>query len=163
MEQIVEQGMLYDFYGSLLTGHQQEIYEMVVYRNLSLNEIAEQKGISKQAVSDLIRRATAQMRWYEERLGLMERFRRIRRRCDALVELTESVESAEWSGTAGNTAGPANAAGNMTESADTAGNMTEPTDAAGNATKSAGAGKTASEEAVLHRIRELAESIRQDL
>ncbi len=152
MEQIVEQGMLYDFYGSLLTGHQQEIYEMVVYRNLSLNEIAEQKGISKQAVSDLIRRATAQMRWYEERLGLMERFRRIRRRCDALVELTESVESAEWSGAVG----PA-------ESADTAGNMTEPTDAAGNAMKSAGAGKTASEEAVLHRIRELAESIRQDL
>ncbi len=43
MEQIVEQGMLYDFYGPLLTKHQQEVYELVVYQNLSLNEIAEQK------------------------------------------------------------------------------------------------------------------------
>ena len=50
MEQIVEQGMLYDFYGPLLTKHQQEVYELVVYQNLSLNEIAEQKNISKQAV-----------------------------------------------------------------------------------------------------------------
>ena len=65
MEQIVEQGMLYDFYGPLLTKHQQEIYELVVYQNLSLNEIAEQNGISKQAVSDLVRRATAQMQGYE--------------------------------------------------------------------------------------------------
>ena len=48
MEQIVEQGMLYDFYGPLLTKHQQEVYELVVYQNLSLNEIAEQKNISKQ-------------------------------------------------------------------------------------------------------------------
>ena len=44
MEKIVEQGLLYDFYGSLLTGHQQEIYEKVVYENLSLNEVAETEG-----------------------------------------------------------------------------------------------------------------------
>ena len=38
MEKIVEQGLLYDFYGELLTGHQQEIYESVVYENLSLGD-----------------------------------------------------------------------------------------------------------------------------
>jgi uncharacterized protein len=91
VEQIVEQGMLYDFYGPLLTEHQQEVYEMVVYRNLSLNEIAEQKGISKQAVSDLVRRATVQMRGYEKRLGLMERFRRIRRSCEQLERAVSGV------------------------------------------------------------------------
>ena len=41
MEKIVEQGLLYDFYGELLTKHQQRIYEGVVYENLSLGEIAE--------------------------------------------------------------------------------------------------------------------------
>ena len=91
MEQIVEQGMLYDFYGPLLTKHQQEIYELVVYQNLSLNEIAEQNGISKQAVSDLVRRATVQMQGYEKSLGMIERFRRIRKSCRRLSEEAEKL------------------------------------------------------------------------
>ncbi len=98
MEQIVEQGILYDFYGPLLTRHQQEIYELVVYQNLSLNEIAEQRSISKQAVSDLVRRATAQMQEYEKRLGLIERFRRIQRLCDALDQASEDLSQDTASG-----------------------------------------------------------------
>ena len=78
MEKIVEQGLLYDFYGSLLTGHQQKIYEKVVYDNLSLNEVAETEGVSKQAVHDLMRRCTAIMRGYEEKLGMIRRFGKIR-------------------------------------------------------------------------------------
>lgn len=92
MEQIVEQGMLYDFYGPLLTKHQQEVYELVVYQNLSLNEIAEQKNISKQAVSDLIRRATTQMRGYEKSLGMIERFRRIQKSCERLLEEADRLQ-----------------------------------------------------------------------
>lgn len=91
MENIVEQGILYDFYGPLLTDHQQEIYEMAVYRDMSLNEIAEQEHISRQAVSDLIRRVTTQMQDYEDKLGLVERFRRIRKSCDALSREAESM------------------------------------------------------------------------
>ncbi len=98
VEQIVEQGILYDFYGPLLTRHQQEIYELVVYQNLSLNEIAEQRSISKQAVSDLVRRATAQMQEYEKRLGLIERFRRIQRLCDALDQASEDLSQDTASG-----------------------------------------------------------------
>ncbi len=92
VEQIVEQGMLYDFYGPLLTSHQQEIYELVVYQNLSLNEIAEQKGISKQAVSDLVRRATAQMRGYEESLGMIGRFQKLRKSCEELSRAAGELE-----------------------------------------------------------------------
>ena len=40
MEKIVEQGLLYDFYGELLTEHQKAIYEDVVFNDLSLSEIA---------------------------------------------------------------------------------------------------------------------------
>ena len=46
MDKIFEKGLLYDFYGDLLTSHQQKIYEDAVYGDLSLGEIAEQEGIS---------------------------------------------------------------------------------------------------------------------
>ena len=56
MEKIVEQGLLYDFYGELLTPHQRRIYEDAVLNDMSLSEIAEEQGISRQGVHDLIRR-----------------------------------------------------------------------------------------------------------
>ena len=68
MEKIVEQGLLYDFYGELLTRHQQEIYESVVYENLSLGEIAETQGISRQAVHDIVKRCDKTLLGYEEKL-----------------------------------------------------------------------------------------------
>ena len=92
MEKHVEQGLLYDFYGPLLTRHQQKIYEKVVYENLSLNEVAETEGISKQAVHDLVRRCTAIMHGYEEKLGMIRRFGRIRESAGKLRELADSGE-----------------------------------------------------------------------
>ena len=56
MEKIVERNMLYDFYGELLTPHQQEIYESIIFQDLSLSEVAEIHGISRQGVHDLVRR-----------------------------------------------------------------------------------------------------------
>lgn len=92
MEKVVEQGLLYDFYGSLLTRHQQEIYEKVVYENLSLNEVAETEGVSKQAVHDLVRRCTIIMRGYEEKLGMIRRFGKIREAAERLKLLAGSGE-----------------------------------------------------------------------
>ena len=91
MDDFVEQGLLYDFYGSLLTPHQQDIYGMLIYQDLSLNEIAQQQGISKQAVSDLVRRVSAQLAEYERRLGLLNRFRHIRNQCDALDRAADQL------------------------------------------------------------------------
>ncbi len=92
MEKIVEQGLLYDFYGSLLTGHQQKIYEKVVYDNLSLNEVAEAEGVSKQAGHDLVRRCTAIMREYEKKLGMIRRFGKIRESAEKLRTMASSGE-----------------------------------------------------------------------
>ena len=47
MEKIVEQGLLYDFYGELLTEHQRRIYEDMVFNDLSPSEIAKEQGISR--------------------------------------------------------------------------------------------------------------------
>jgi len=70
----INQGILYDFYGKLLTVHQQKIYEDSVFNDLSLSEIAENEGISRQGVSDLIKRCDRALISYEEKLGLIKKF-----------------------------------------------------------------------------------------
>lgn len=87
MERIVEQGILYDFYGPLLTKHQQEVYEAVVYNDLSLGEIAVEKGISRQGVHDLIKRCDKTLTDYENKLHLVERFGSNQKKLAKLREL----------------------------------------------------------------------------
>ncbi len=72
MEKIVRQGMLYDLYGGLLTDHQKQIYEELVNNDMSLSEIAEQYGISRQGVHDLIKRCDKILEGYESKLHLLE-------------------------------------------------------------------------------------------
>ncbi len=89
MEKIVEQGLLYDFYGELLTEHQRKIYEDAVYHDLSLSEIAEMQGISRQGVHDLVRRCDRILEDYEEKLHMVKRFYEMKEKIhqvDALAE-----------------------------------------------------------------------------
>ena len=71
MEKLVRQGLLYDLYGNLLTEHQQKVYGELVNEDLSLSEIAELNGVSRQAVHDLIKRCDKILEDYEEKLGLL--------------------------------------------------------------------------------------------
>lgn len=92
MEKIVEQGRLYDFYGELLTKHQRSIYEALVYEDLSLSEIAEKEGISRQGVHDLIRRVTKILEDYEDKLHMAARFDRITTHARKLKLVSEDQE-----------------------------------------------------------------------
>lgn len=74
MEKIYAQSLLYDFYGELLTEHQRRVYEEVVFDDLSLGEVAEELGISRQGVHDMVRRTEKALRKYEEKLGLVRKF-----------------------------------------------------------------------------------------
>lgn len=78
------QSMLLDFYGELLTDKQRECYDLHVNEDLSLSEIAEQSGVSRQGVWDNIRRAEAAMREMEEKTGLIRRFTQIREGLESL-------------------------------------------------------------------------------
>ncbi len=78
MEKIVEQTLLYDFYGELLTEHQREVYGDVVLGDLGYSEAAEEYGVSRQGVHDLVKRVERQLRGYESKLCLVERFLKIR-------------------------------------------------------------------------------------
>jgi len=88
MEKIFEQGMLYDFYGELLTPHQRSIYEDAVFNDMSLSEIAENLGISRQGVHDQIRRCDRILQEYEEKLQLVKRFTGAKELIGEIVELT---------------------------------------------------------------------------
>ena len=87
MEKIVEQGLLYDFYGELLTDHQRQIYEAAVYNDMSLTEIADEHGISKQGVHDLIKRCTKALQGYEDSLHMIRRFEAIKSQAEELKSL----------------------------------------------------------------------------
>ena len=89
MEKIFEQGLLYDFYGELLTEHQRSIYEDAVFNDMSLGEIAEERGISRQGVHDLIKRCDKILQDYESKLHLVERFARAKETIGEIVLLTQ--------------------------------------------------------------------------
>lgn len=69
--------MLYDFYGDMLTEKQAEAIDLYYNEDLSLAEIAEPLGISRQGVRDNIKRGEKQLFELEEKLGLVKRFMQI--------------------------------------------------------------------------------------
>ncbi len=88
MEDIIKLGKLYDFYGELLTDHQKEIYEDLVYHDLSVSEIAQDHGISRQGAHDLIKRINNILSNYEAKLGLVSRFDNIKQQVECNDKLT---------------------------------------------------------------------------
>lgn len=74
MEEFVRMNLLLDFYGQLLTDRQQSVCRMYYEDNLSLAEIGSEMDVTRQAVHDMLRRASASLCAYEDRLGLVKRF-----------------------------------------------------------------------------------------
>ena len=79
--------MLFDFYGELLTERQKEFFDLYYNEDLSLAEIAENAGISRQGVRDVIVRAEAAMQEIEDKTGIIKRFESQRPHLD----ITESA------------------------------------------------------------------------
>ena len=92
MDKILEQTLLYDFYGELLTDHQKRIYEDVVLNDYSFSEVAEEKGISRQGVPDLIKRCNKILQEYESKLHLVEKFVTIK---EQIEEMEKSLRETE--------------------------------------------------------------------
>lgn len=74
LEERVALSLLYDFYGALLKENQRRMFEASVLEDYNFSEIAEEEGISRQGAHDAIKRATKQLKEYEEKLGLVARF-----------------------------------------------------------------------------------------
>ena len=73
LEERVEIAILTKYYGKLLTDRQQDILNMYVDNNLSLSEVSEELGISRQAVKDALDNAMQTLKQTEEKLGFISR------------------------------------------------------------------------------------------
>ena len=95
MERFVEQTLLYDFYGELLTERQQQVYESVVLEDFSLSEVAEELGISRQGVHDMIRRCNHTLEEYEKKLHQVEKFLCIKKQVQRISQIAEKYQDRE--------------------------------------------------------------------
>ncbi len=73
-EKTLQKTMLFDFYGELLTEKQREYYDLYYNEDLSLSEIAQNVGITRQGVHDIVARAESTLLDTEQKTGLIRRF-----------------------------------------------------------------------------------------
>jgi len=85
MNKKLEISLLYDFYGELIPASQQRVVELYVNDDLSLSEVAEILGISRQGVRDSLARAMTKLRDYEAHLRLRAAYDRRRRCAEAIA------------------------------------------------------------------------------
>lgn len=97
MDKILHLTLLYDFYGELLTGKQKDMFEMYHLNDLSMQEIAEQFDISRQAVNDLLKRTEKILIDYESKLSLVhdyilnkEKIKMIIRHIDVIINCKDN-------------------------------------------------------------------------
>ena len=98
MEKNVRIGWLLDFYGDFLTEKQRSLMDMHYNEDLSLGEIAERSGITRQGVHDALKRGAATLEGCEQRLGLMARYIEVQQGLNeaaALLEGKTALDGAE--------------------------------------------------------------------
>ena len=90
-EKNLEIGYLLDFYGDILPERRRDILDLYYNDDLSLSEIAEQMGITRQAVRDSIKKTEQELFFYEEKLGLRRRFTEAETRVGKAISLCEAA------------------------------------------------------------------------
>lgn len=89
LDKVIEIGILFDFYGQLLTEKQQKAIRLYYYQDLSLSEIAERLKISRQGVYDHINRGEDILREHERKLELINRYKSLKKDIENLEEYIE--------------------------------------------------------------------------
>ena len=84
--------MLYDSYGDLLTDRQKEFYDLYYNEDLSLAEIAQNYGITRQGVRDIIVRAEASLQEIEEKTGLIFRYHKMQTAIESIEQTLNEIK-----------------------------------------------------------------------
>ena len=92
LDRTIEIGMLFDYYGKLLTDKQKKIVELYYYQDLSLGEIADNLDISRQGVYDHLHRAEDTLKSYEKELNLVARNKNNIKIIQELLEFVKNNE-----------------------------------------------------------------------
>lgn len=85
--------LLLDLYGEMLTEKQRDFLDLYYNEDLSLSEIAENEGITRQGVRDAIKRAEAQLYDMEARLGFAKRFEEISERMNEIIDCADKIKA----------------------------------------------------------------------
>ena len=93
-EKNLEIGYLLDFYGEILPERRRDIMDLYYNDDLSLSEIAEQMGITRQAVRDSIKKTEQELFFYEEKLGLRRRLTEAETRAEPALALCRAASEA---------------------------------------------------------------------
>jgi len=88
--------MLFDFYGELLTERQKDFFSLYYNEDLSLSEIAENAGISRQGVRDVIVRAEGIMQEIEDKTGLIRRFEEMRTHLNRIALASSEIKTINY-------------------------------------------------------------------
>ena len=91
--QAYRMALLYDFYGDTLTERQKEFYDLYYNEDLSLSEIAENYGISRQGVRDVIVRAEAALTELEDKTGIIRRFHVMQDQLKGVLTAVEAIQA----------------------------------------------------------------------
>ena len=91
MQETIELSILYDFYGELLTDNNKEVFVEYIFNDLSLAEIADEKGITRQGIHDIIKRSSKKLREYEESLHLVKKFKSIEEKVNNIKGIIEEL------------------------------------------------------------------------
>ncbi|MGI6721806.1 MAG: YlxM family DNA-binding protein [Anaerovoracaceae bacterium] len=91
LDETLKYSLLLDYYGGLLTERQREVTRLYHDENLSLAEIAEEFGISRQGVHDALKNAEAALLSYEEKLGLAKTIRRRERAIEKIDGMIDDL------------------------------------------------------------------------
>lgn len=86
----LEKALLYDYYGELLTQKQKLCFDLYYNQDLSLSEIAEEMGVTRQGVHDTLLRAETLLRTMEEKTGCIARARAVQA---ALSSITDAAQA----------------------------------------------------------------------
>jgi len=95
IEKVEYASMLYDFYGSLLKGSQNEVMALYHEDNLSLSEIAQELGQTRQAVHYTLRKAEKALESYEEKLKLVASYKKNQQQAQKAYRIIDSAGIAE--------------------------------------------------------------------
>lgn len=93
LKEKVELSILFDFYGELIKSHNKHIFEDYILNDLSLSEIAEEQGISRQGVYDIVKRCSKQLRNSEEKLNLVKKFEKTKAKVNRIKELSSAMKA----------------------------------------------------------------------
>jgi len=93
LKEVFELSMLYDFYGELLNESSKKFFEGYVLDDMTLAELSEESGISRQGIYDNIKRTVKKLHGYEDKLQLVKKFGQVKGDVSKIKAVADEIKA----------------------------------------------------------------------